>query len=199
MISVVFKVSSNLVVIVFQTGRPARHGHEHGEARHGEARRHAVPCLIVSSCRVLGPGTALWPVSRAVSCRWARQPACLPVPPCQLEAARRAIVVASELGDAPLLPPMPHRRRVGARGRRPRRAPSCAPRTSAVVARPELLVVPSSSLLSSGAGAAPRAAARSSWEEAGGDGEERVSGGKLRRGEKMKGEREKKKLGFWRD
>ena len=66
------------VSIDFQTGRPARHGHEHGEAWHGEARhdvarRPAVPCLVVSPCSTISPGTALWGLSHAVPCPRARR------------------------------------------------------------------------------------------------------------------------------
>jgi len=61
--------------------RAARHGTStstvrHGTARHGTMRHggSTVPCLIVPPCRDLGPGTALWAVSRAVPCCRARQP-----------------------------------------------------------------------------------------------------------------------------
>jgi hypothetical protein len=56
-------------IIVFQTDRSARHGHGHGEARHGEARAARWPAV---PCPNLGPGTALSGHSRAVPCRATR-------------------------------------------------------------------------------------------------------------------------------
>ena len=60
--------------------RAARHGTgtsttRHGTARHGTPGHDgtAVPCRIAPPCPPLGPGTALWRLSRAVPCRWARR------------------------------------------------------------------------------------------------------------------------------
>ena len=86
-----------------------------------------MPCLIEPPCRSSSPGTALSSFNRVVPCREAQQHACLPVPPCQLEATCCAVVVAPELGES--------------EERRLRRAAEAA-RRAVVVARPRLLVLP---------------------------------------------------------
>jgi hypothetical protein len=54
-----------------QTGRPVRHGHGHDWARHYAARRPAVACLLVLTCRNIGTSTTLRGSSSVVSCLWA--------------------------------------------------------------------------------------------------------------------------------
>ena len=81
-----------------------------------------MPCLIVPPCQGRGTGMALWPVSRVVPCRWARQPVCLLVPPLP-PTSRRSLGMPTPSRPQPRALEE-HRRRSSARSASPSAARS---------------------------------------------------------------------------